>query len=65
MTQGQQLLQACRRKAMTYLDLQLLGVSTSPHKRIEEAARRYLKPGERLDRRINKDGRVTFKVVRA
>lgn len=64
MTQGQILLQACRRKEMTYGDLQALGISTSPHKRLVEAAARYLKPFETLRRRVNKAGLIAFKVVR-
>jgi hypothetical protein len=63
MTQGQKLLQACRRKAMTYGDLLALGVSTCPHKRLAEA-RRYLKQGERLLRGTNKRGLVTFSVIK-
>jgi hypothetical protein len=62
MTQGQKLLQACRRKAMTYGDLLALGVSTCPWRRLEEA-KRYLKPGEMLVKGERK-GLVTYRVVR-
>lgn len=63
MSQGQQLLNACRRRAMTYGDLLALGVSTCPWRRLSEAER-HLKPGERIVRGTNKRGLVTFAVKR-
>lgn len=63
MTQGQLLLNACRRRPMTYGDLLALGISTAPWKRIAESAR-HLKPGERLVRGTDRRGLVTFAVKR-
>jgi hypothetical protein len=62
----EQLIRALRRRPMTYGDLLALRVSTSPWKRLSEAAHLYLKPHERLERfKRAKDGLVVFKVVRA
>jgi hypothetical protein len=63
MSQGQQLLQAIRRRAMTYGDLLALGISTCPWRRLEEA-KHHLKPGERIVRGTNRRGLVTFAVKR-
>ena len=67
MTQAAQLIAAIRRtrgKGMTYGELQDLHVSTAPHKRLEESGHRYLKAGERLDRKTGADGLVRFVVAR-
>mgnify|MGYP003514787011 CR=1 FL=1 len=66
-TQAAQLVQAIRRsrtRGMTYGELQALHVSTAPHKRLAEAAHRYLKPHESLQR-ARRAGRVVFVIVRA
>lgn len=62
-TQGEQLWKLCRRRAMTYLDLALTCISTAPHKRLAEYAKRA-PAGERLVRGKNKRGLVVFRVVR-
>ncbi len=66
MTQCEQLIRALRRRPMTYGDLLALRVSTSPWKRLSEAAHLYLKPHESLDRfKRQCDGLTVFKIVRA
>jgi hypothetical protein len=47
-------------RAMTYGDLLALGVSTCPWRRLQEAER-HLKPGERIVRKTNARGLVTFR----
>lgn len=65
-TQCERLIQELRRRPMTYGDLLALRVSTSPWKRLSEAAHLYLKPHERLDRfKRERDGLTVFKIVRA
>lgn len=63
-TQAAQLVAAIRKHPMTYGDLLALRVSTSPWKRLEESAHRYLKPHEELTRITRRDGLVAFKIVR-
>lgn len=63
--QYERLFSALRRKAMTYLELQLLGVSTAPHKRLAEGEHTLRERGERLVRGRNRQGLVTFRVVKA
>lgn len=46
MTQGRRLIKALKRKAMTYGEMQRLGISTSPQKRVMEC----LQFGEYVDR---------------
>lgn len=43
-TQGRRLIALLKRRAMTYLEMNLLGISISPHKRVLEC----LKPHETL-----------------
>lgn len=66
MTQASRLIIALRgcKRGMTYGELQSLRISTSPHKRLAEAGYKYLRPGERLERRTGNDGLVRFVVVR-
>ena len=65
-TQAEQLVRALRKHPHTYGDLLALRVSTSPWKRLSEAAHLYLRPHEKLDRfKREKDGLVVFKIVRA
>lgn len=60
MTQGRQLIAVLKRRSMTYLEMQRLGISTSPQKRVVES----LRPDERvLKSRVN--GLVRWRVVRA
>jgi hypothetical protein len=65
-TQAARLVEALRAypKGLTYGDLQWTGISTCPHKRLEEAGHKYLRTGEQLTR-DTKDGRVVFRIVRA
>lgn len=58
--QGRRLIAMLKRKSMTYGDMQALGISTSPQKRVVEC----LKPSEQI---VNgKRGRwVTWRVVSA
>ena len=63
MTQAQKLHAALRRKALTYLEMQMLGISTAPHKRLAEGMH-YLKPGEKLVKGERK-GLVTYRVTKA
>jgi hypothetical protein len=66
-TQAAQLVQAIRRsrtRGMTYGELQALHVSTAPHKRLAEAAHRYLKAHEVLTRITRRDGLIAFRIVR-
>ena len=64
MTQGQQLIKHLRKQWMTYGDLEALRISTCPWKRISEAEKRHLREGERIARRIGKDGLLRLRVVR-
>ena len=66
MTQAQRLIIAIRRRkrGMTYGELQDLHISTSPQKRLAETGYRYLRPGERLERRAGVDGLVRFVIVK-
>jgi hypothetical protein len=49
----------------TYLDLLFLGISTCPWKRLQEpGALAALKPGERIVRGKDAQGRVTFQITR-
>jgi hypothetical protein len=60
MTQGRRLIEALKTRRMTYLEMNLLGISVSPHKRIMES----LRPDEVLQKaRI--DGKTYWKVIPA
>ena len=60
-TQGRRLIALLKRRAMTYLEMNMLGLSVSPHKRILES----LGPDERLVKGRDKSGRTTWSVRRA
>jgi hypothetical protein len=64
-TQAARLVETLRAhpKGLSYGDLQWTGISTCPHKRLEEAGHKYLRKGEQL-KRDTKDGRVVFRIVR-
>lgn len=65
-TQAAQLVQALRKRQMTYGDLLALKVSTSPWRRLSESAHLYLRPNEKLERfKRQRDGLTVFKIVRA
>lgn len=58
-TQGRALIAQLKRRAMTYLQMNMLGISVSPHKRVAET----LLPSERLVKGKDKAGRTTWRVV--
>lgn len=65
-TQAEKLVAELRKRPMTYGDLLALRVSTSPWKRLSEAAHLYLRPHESLTRfKRERDGLTVFKIVRA
>ena len=59
-TQGMRLVRALKRKPHTYLDMLMLGISTSPQKRVVEALRRL--PDHQLVKGM-RGGLVTWKIV--
>ena len=62
-TQAQRLFSALRRKPHTYMDMLMLGISTSPWRRLTEAQSR-LRPGERIVKATNARGLVTWRIGR-
>jgi hypothetical protein len=60
-TQGRRLISVLKRRALTYLEMQALGISTSPQKRVVET----LRDDERLIKALNGAGLVTWRVVSA
>lgn len=60
MTQGRTLIAALKRKAMTYGEMQRLGISTSPQKRVVES----LRPDEQIVKGERR-GLVTWRVIKA
>lgn len=64
-TQAERLFKFCRRKAMTYMDLLMTGISTAPHKRLAEGEKYLAGRGEMLVRGKNKKGLRTFRVIKA
>ena len=60
-TQGRRLISVLKRRPMTYLEMQALGISTSPQKRVAET----LLPTEQLIKAKNGAGLVTWRVVSA
>lgn len=62
-SQAQRLYIHLRRKALSYMEMLMLGVSTCPHKRLKEGLH-HLKPGERLDKQPGADGLIRYRVVR-
>lgn len=63
MTQSERLIEAIRPRPLTYMELQDLHISTSPHKRLSESGHKYLEPGERIEHRVGEDGLVRIGVV--
>lgn len=63
MTQAQKLHTHLRRRAMTYMEMLSLGISTCVHKRLAEGMH-YLKPGEKLVKGERK-GLRTYRVTKA
>jgi hypothetical protein len=60
-TQGRRLISVLKRRALTYLEMQALGISTSPQKRVVET----LRDDELLIKALNGAGLVTWRVVSA
>ncbi len=59
MTQAHMLILAIRgsgRRGMTALELEQLGISQCPWKRLSESGHRWLRKGERLISRVGRDG---------
>ena len=59
--QGRRLIAFLKRRPMTYLQMQQLGISTSPQKRVVEC----LLEGESIRKTKGADGLVRWSVVRA
>lgn len=67
MTQAARLVLAIRqsgKRGLTYGELEALGISTCPWKRLQESGYKYLRPGERLERKTGCDGLVRFVVTK-
>lgn len=60
-TQGRRLIALLKRKAMTYLEMNMTGISVCGHKRVMEA----LGPHEQLVKGKDAKGRTTWRVVAA
>jgi hypothetical protein len=60
-TQGRRLIEKLKAKPYTYLEMNMLGISVSPHKRIAES----LADSEELVKSRDYDGRTTWRVVSA
>lgn len=59
--QGRRLIAALKRKPHTYLEMLMLGISTSPQKRVVEC----LSPTEQVHKVKNKAGLITWRVCYA
>jgi hypothetical protein len=64
MTQAERLIAAIRRRPMTYGEILDLHISTSFWRRLSESGHKYLKPGERIERKAGRDGLLRLRVVR-
>lgn len=62
-TQGRLIVEALKRRPMTYMQMLALGVSVCPWKRVAETLR--LMPEWRLSTGKNRRGLTTWRVVRA
>lgn len=60
MTQGRRLIEILKRRPMTYLEMQLTGISTSPQKRVVEC----LREDECIVKLKRADGLVCWRVRR-
>jgi hypothetical protein len=58
--QGRRLISMLKRKSMTYLEMNLLGISVSPQKRVAECLR-----DDEVIVKGRRDGRTTWRVVGA
>jgi len=64
MTQAERIVQAIRRKPMTWGEIEALRISTCPWVRLQESGHRFLRPGEAIVRKMGRDGLVRIKVER-
>ena len=64
MTQAARIVAELRRGWRTWGDLQAFRISTTPWKRLSEAGHKYLKDGERIERKTGKDGLLRLRVVK-
>jgi hypothetical protein len=60
-TQGRRLIDALKRRPFTYLEMQMLGISTSPQKRVVES---LYKDREEIVKTKGRDGLIRWKVMR-
>jgi hypothetical protein len=60
-TQGRRLIEVLKRKPMTYMEMNQLGISVSPQKRIVES----LAADEEIVKSTDYDGHTTWRVVSA
>jgi hypothetical protein len=60
-TQGRRLIAMLKRASMTYIEMNLTGISVSPHKRVLES----LREDERLVKLKDSRGRLRWRVVAA
>jgi hypothetical protein len=58
-TQGRRLIAMLKRRAMTYLEMNLTGISVCPQKRVAEC----LRDDERIVKATGPDGRLRWRVV--
>lgn len=63
MTQAEQCVRELRAGWRTWCQLQRLWIQ-SPQKRLAEAAHKFLKPGEVIERKTGSDGLIRLRVVR-
>jgi hypothetical protein len=60
-TQGRRLIAALKRRPLSYLEMNMLGISVCPQKRVVES----LRDGEQLVKATGPDGRLRWRVVSA
>lgn len=63
MTQAEKIVRELRKGWRTWCELQHLWIQ-SPWKRLAESGNKYLRPSERIDRKVGSDGLIRLRVVR-
>lgn len=63
MTQAEQIIRELRSGWRTWCQLERLWIQ-APWKRLAEAGHKFLKPGERIERKTGADGLIRLRVVR-
>jgi hypothetical protein len=63
-TQADKIICELRKGWHTWGDLLRSGVSQCPWKRLAEAGHKYLRPGEKLQRKVGADGLLRIRVAR-